>query len=55
MANVNNLIDAIAKLRWSAEGEWSASLKPSECRALLAALPEDSIVIKSLGGVDARS
>lgn len=50
MANVNDLIDAIAKLRWSASGEWSANLKPGECRALLAILPDDALVIKSLGG-----
>jgi hypothetical protein len=26
---------AIYKLEWSTSGEWSASLKPNECRALL--------------------
>lgn len=52
MANTVSLIDALAKLRWSADGEWSVPLKPEECRAILAVLPEESIVIKSLGAKD---
>lgn len=29
---------AIHKLEWSSTGEWSASIKPQECAALLAEL-----------------
>jgi hypothetical protein len=47
-----HLIDAVAKIRWSAGGEWSASLTPAECRALLAVLPEDAMVIRSLNASD---
>lgn len=33
-----DLASAMHKLEWSATGEWSASVKPHECRALLAEL-----------------
>lgn len=55
MANVSHLLDAVAKLRWSAnEGDWSATLTPEECTALLAVIPESEVVIKSLGVSDIR-
>lgn len=54
MTNTTHLLDALAKLRWSASGEFSASLKPQECQALLSVLPDDKIVIKSLGAKDNR-
>ena len=65
------LADLKAKLQWSADGEWSAYIKPEECALLLEELekprrtgqiihgdntkPEESSALRVLEGKDVRA
>jgi hypothetical protein len=50
------MIDAVAKLRWCVTGnrDFAVTLTPEECEALLAAIPESDMVIRSLGAKDEK-